>query len=59
MFDVSRCLKKECLRKCVVVVKKAKKAPPVAKSLVILEVKPWGPETNLDELGKKIINEVV
>ena len=45
--------------KPVVVVKKAKKAPPVAKSLVILEVKPWGPETNLDELGKKIINEVV
>ena len=39
--------------------KKKKKAPVVAKSLVILEVKPWGPEIDLDALGKKICNEVV
>ena len=38
---------------------KKKKAPPVAKSLVILEVKPWGKEVDLDALGKKIIDEVV
>lgn len=38
---------------------KKKKAPPVAKSLVILEVKPWGKEVDLDVLGKKIIDEVV
>ena len=37
---------------------KKKKAPVVAKSLVILEVKPWGPEVDLDILGKKILNEV-
>ena len=35
------------------------KAKPVAKSLVILEVKPWGPDTDLDVLGKKICAEVV
>ena len=38
---------------------KAKKPPPIAKSLVILEVKPWGPETDLDKLGKKICEEIV
>ena len=38
--------------------KKGKKPPPVAKSLVILEVKPWGPEIDLDKLGAKIIKEV-
>ena len=32
--------------------KKPKKAAPVAKSLVIWEVKPYGPETDLDVLGK-------
>lgn len=37
---------------------KKKKAPVIAKSLVILEVKPWGPENDLDKLGKKIIKEV-
>ena len=37
---------------------KKKKAPPVAKSLVILEVKPWGPDVDLDALGKKICEEV-
>ena len=37
---------------------KKKKAPPVAKSLIIWDIKPWGPETDLDELGKKIINEI-
>ena len=38
---------------------KAKKPPPIAKSLVVLEVKPWGPETDLDVLGKKICDEIV
>ena len=38
--------------------KKPKKAPPIAKSIVIWEVKPWGEETDLDALGKKIIREV-
>ena len=37
---------------------KKKKAAVIAKSLVILEVKPWGPENDLDKLGKKIIKEV-
>ena len=37
--------------------KKPKKVV-IAKSLVILEVKPWGPETDLDKLGKKILKEV-
>lgn len=30
----------------------------VAKSLLILEVKPWGPDIDLDKLAKKIIKEV-
>lgn len=38
--------------------KKKAKAKPVAKSLIIWEVKPWGPETDLDALGKKILDEV-
>ena len=38
--------------------KKPKKAPPVAKSLVVLEVKPWGPDVDLDTLGKKIYTEI-
>ena len=37
---------------------KKKKAPPVAKSLIIWDIKPWGPETDLDMLGKKIIEEI-
>ena len=37
---------------------KKKKAPPVAKSIVIWEVKPWGLEVDLDVLGKKIIDEI-
>merc|ERR1712083_124346 len=37
---------------------KKKKAPAVPKSLVILEIKPWGPEIDLDKLGKKVISEV-
>merc|ERR1712083_324480 len=36
-----------------------KKPAPVAKSLVIWEVKPYEPETDLDALGKKIVKEVV
>lgn len=31
----------------------------IAKSLVILEVKPWGKEIDLDVLGKKICEEIV
>lgn len=31
----------------------------MAKSLVIWEVKPWGPETDLDALGKKILSDIV
>ena len=37
---------------------KKKKAPPVAKSLVILEVKPWGPDVDLDKLGKRLCEEI-
>ena len=37
--------------------KKPKKVV-IAKSLVILEVKPWGPENDLDALGKRIVKEV-
>ena len=37
---------------------KKKKAPPVAKSLVVLEVKPWGPDVDLDVLGKRLYTEV-
>lgn len=35
--------------------KKAKKAAPIAKSLILYEVKPWGEETDLDELAKLIL----
>lgn len=31
------------------------KAPAIAKSIIIWEVKPWGEETDLVELAKKII----
>jgi len=34
---------------------KAAKAKPVAKSLILFEVKPYDAETNLDELAQKII----
>jgi len=34
---------------------KAKKAAPVAKSLIIWEVKPWGEETDLQVLADKIL----
>ena len=30
----------------------------IAKSLVILEIKPWGPEVDLDKLAKQVIKEV-
>ena len=50
--------KKELEKKAADAKKKKNKPKPVAKSLVILEVKPWGPEIDLDELGKKIIKEV-
>jgi len=34
---------------------KKKKAPPVAKSLIIWEVKPWGEDTDLEALAQKIL----
>ena len=34
---------------------KKKKAAPVAKSLIIWEVKPWGEDTDLEALAAKII----
>ena len=34
---------------------KKKKAAPIAKSLIVWEVKPWGEETNLEELANKIL----
>jgi elongation factor 1-beta len=50
--------KKELEKKAADAKKKKNKPKPVAKSLVILEVKPWGPEIDLDKLGKKICKEV-
>ena len=49
---------KENLKKAAEASKKPKKAPPVAKSLVIWEVKPYDADTDLDALGKKIISDV-
>ena len=34
---------------------KKKKAAPVAKSLIIWEVKPWGEDTDLNALADKIL----
>ena len=34
---------------------KKKKAAPIAKSIILWEVKPWGEETNLDELAQMIL----
>jgi translation elongation factor EF-1beta len=34
---------------------KKAKAAPIAKSIIVWEVKPWGEETDLDELAKKIL----
>ena len=34
---------------------KKKKAAPVAKSIIVWEVKPWGEDTNLDTLADKIL----
>ena len=34
---------------------KKKKAAPIAKSLIVWEVKPWGEETNLQTLADKIL----
>ena len=34
---------------------KKKKAAPVAKSLIIWEVKPWGEDTDLEALANKIL----
>ena len=50
---------KEALKKAADAGTKKKKAPPVAKSLVILEVKPWGPDVDLDKLGKSLCTDIV
>ena len=34
---------------------KKKKAAPIAKSILLWEIKPWGEETNLDELAAMIL----
>lgn len=34
---------------------KKAKAAPIAKSIIVWEVKPWGEETDLDALGAKIL----
>merc|ERR1719507_2594861 len=34
---------------------KKKKAAPIAKSIIVWEVKPWGEETNLQTLADKIL----
>lgn len=34
---------------------KKKKAAPIAKSIILWEVKPWGEETDLDALAAKIL----
>ena len=34
---------------------KKKKAAPIAKSLIVWEVKPWGEETDLEALANKIL----
>merc|ERR1712151_1387091 len=46
---------KEALKKKAEASKKGKKPPPIAKSLIIWEVKPYDAETDLDALGKYII----
>ena len=32
-----------------------KKAAPIAKSIIVWEVKPWGEETDLDEMARLIL----
>ena len=34
---------------------KKKKAPPIAKSIIVWEVKPWGEDTDLDEMARQIL----
>ena len=34
---------------------KKAKAPPIAKSIIVWEVKPWGEETDLDAVAKRIL----
>ena len=58
MICLQEAAKKELEKKAADAKKKKNKPKPVAKSLVILEVKPWGPEIDLDKLGKKIIKDV-
>ena len=56
--DAEETAAKEALKKTAETATKKKKPPPVAKSLVVLEVKPWGPEIDLDALGKKICEQI-
>merc|ERR1712151_810197 len=58
MGEDAEAAKKELEKKAADAKKKKNKPKPVAKSLVILEVKPWGPEIDLDKLGEKIIKEI-
>ena len=45
----------ERMKKAAAAAGKDKKKAVIAKSLIVLEVKPWGEETDLDELAKMIL----
>ena len=45
----------ERMKKAAAAAGKDKKKAVIAKSLIVWEVKPWGEETDLDELAKKIL----
>ena len=45
--------------KAALIAKKANKKPPVAKSLIVWDVKGWDDTTDLTELGNKILKEIV
>ena len=49
---------KEAAKKSAEAGKKKAKPAPIAKSVIVWDVKPWGPEVDLDELGAKIIKEI-
>lgn len=44
--------------KAALIAKKAAKQAPIAKSLVVWDVKGWDDETDMDALGKKILAEI-
>ena len=47
--------KEEMKKKAAGEKEKKAKAAPIAKSIIVWEVKPWGEETNLDELAAEIL----